>query len=112
MEYSIEYKYEKLLKARYFLAVSRKSLRERIEEAYSQFRILKENEFEAEGKVIRSKIEHLLTKNKAEVGYIIPHNIRHMRLARAEEIAALILELYDIVANEYATKKARSKERT
>jgi len=105
MEYSIEYKYEKLLNARFSLAASRKSLRDRVSEAYYHFWLLTENEFEAEGKVIRNKIEQLLTKNKAEDGYIIPHNVKHMPLKRAEEIAALILKLYDIIATEYANKK-------
>ncbi|EHH1283411.1 hypothetical protein PVB89_004505 [Vibrio parahaemolyticus] len=102
---SIGYKYEKLLKARYSLAVSRKSIRDRIDESYHQFWLLKEEDFDESGKVIRCKIQQLLTKNEAPEGSVIPHNIKHMPLARAEEIAALILELYDIVAREYSKQR-------
>lgn len=101
MNNSIHYKFEKLLKARYALAASRATLRDRIDESYHHFWLLKEDDFEGEGKKIRGEIQRLITKNKAKDGYVVTHNIRHMPLARAEEIASLILELYDIVAGEY-----------
>jgi len=101
MEYSIDYKYEKMYKAICALAASRKTLRERIDDSYHHFWLIKEDDFPEEGKKVREYIQCLITKNKAKDGYIIPHNIRHMPLARAEEIAALIFELYHIVAKEY-----------
>lgn len=101
MNDSVRYKYERLLKARYALAVSRETLRDRIDESYHHFWLLKEDDFEGEGKKVRGEIQRLITKNKAKDGYLVPHNIRHMPLARAEKIAALILELYDMVAGEY-----------
>ncbi|MDF1818370.1 MAG: hypothetical protein P1U54_07005 [Immundisolibacteraceae bacterium] len=101
MNHSIEYKYEKLLKAMCALAASRKSIRDRIDDSYHCFWLLKEDEFQGDGKEIRKKIQDLITKNKAKEGYLIPHNIRHMPLARAEEIASLIFKLYDVVATEY-----------
>jgi hypothetical protein len=101
MEYSTHYKYEKMLKALYALGMSRKTLRDRIDDSYHHFWLIKEDDFSGEGKKVREKIQYLITKNKAKEGCIIPHNIRHMPLARAEELAALIIKLYHLVAKEY-----------
>lgn len=101
MDSSIYYKYEKMVKARHALAASRKTIRDRIDESYHHFWLLKEVDFEGKSKKIRQEIQQLITKNKAKEGYVIPHNIRFMPLARAEKIASLILELYDQVALQY-----------
>jgi hypothetical protein len=100
MNNSIQYVHEKMYKAMYELAANRNNIRMRIDDSFHQFWLLKEDDFPDEGKEMRAKIDKLMTKNKAKQGYIIPHNIKYMPLARAEEIASLIFELYLVVMKE------------
>ncbi len=63
---SIGYKYEKLLKARYSLAVSRKSIRDRIDESYHQFWLLKEEDFDESVRLLDVKFSNFSRRMKPQ----------------------------------------------